>query len=68
MCNGSIVEVSLRDESIVAWDVSSGLGRADSQLMMLVGLALRLTGKLGTRVVTMSANRLLELGLEVAAL
>ena len=68
MCNGSIVKVSLRDESIVAWDVSGGLGRAYGQLVMLIALALRLTREFGTRVVAMSTNRLLELSLEVAAL
>ena len=68
LSDGACVEVRLRDETIVAWDVSGGLGRANGQLVMLIALALRLTGEFGTRVVAMSTNRLLELSLEVAAL
>ena len=66
--NGACVEVRLGDEAIVAWNVSRCLGRAHSQLVMLIGLALGLAREFGTRVVAMSANRLLELGLEVATL
>ena len=40
MSDGARVEVGLRDEAIVAWDVSGGLGRTDRQLVMLIGLAL----------------------------
>ena len=68
LSDGARVEVGLRNETIVAWDVSGGLGRTDRQLVMLIGLALCFTGEFGTRVVAMCANRLLELCLEVAAL
>ena len=68
MCNGSIVKVSLRDESIVAWDVSSSLGGSHGKLVVLVTLRLSLVWQLDSRVVAMGANGCLELSLIVTAL
>ena len=62
------VEVSLRDEAIVSWDMGRGLCCSNSKLMVLVTLRLRLSWQLGTWIVSICSNRFLELSLEVAAL
>lgn len=62
------VEVGLGDESIVAWDVGSGLRSSHGQLVVLVRLVLGITGQFVARVVPISTHRFLELSLEVASL
>ena len=68
LCDGSTVEVGLRDEAVVAWDVRRGLGCTHGQLVVLVTLRLCLAGKLRARVVAVGAHRFLELSLVVASL
>ena len=62
------VEVCLRNEAIIAWDVCCGLCCSNSQLMVLISLRLRFSRQFGTWIVPVCSNRLLELSLEVAAL
>ena len=62
------VEVSLRNKSIVAWNMRSGLRSTNCQLMVLVLLHFRLPRQLGPRVVPVGAEGHLELSVEVAAL
>ena len=68
LCNGIVVEVSLGDETIVAWDVSCSFCGSHGELVVLVALRLSIRGKLDARVVTVGADGSLELGLIVAAL
>ena len=68
LCNGIFVEVSLGDETIVAWDVSCSFCGSHGELVVLVALRLSFSGKLDARVVTVGTDGSLELGLIVAAL
>ena len=68
LLNGSCIEVSLGDETIVSWNVSRRLSGSNSELVVLVALGVSFRWQLVARVVTVCADRLLELCLEVAAL
>ena len=62
------VEVGLGDESVIAWDVRRGLGGSHGELVVLVALHGGVCRQFVARVVAVRPNRLLKLGLEVAAL
>ena len=62
------IEVGLRDETVVAWNMRCGLGCADCQLVVLVGLGLGLPWQFRSWVVAVGAERFLILSVEVAAL
>ena len=62
------VEVRLRDETVVAWNMRCSLGCANCQLMMLVGLRLGLAWQFRSWVMAVGAERFLELSVEVATL
>ena len=68
LLNGRCIEVSLGDETIVPWNMRRGLSRTNCELVVLVALSVSICWKLVARVVTICADRLLELCLEVAAL
>jgi len=50
------VEVSLGDETIVAWDVSGGLGRTHAQLVVLVVHSRRVSVELVSGVLAVGAE------------
>ena len=68
LLNSTAVEVSFRNESVVAWDVGRSLRRSNGKLMMLVSLRLCITIQFSPWVVAVRANRLLELCDEIATL
>ena len=68
LLDGARVEVSLRDEAVVAWNMRCGLGCADCQLVVLVGLRLGLLRQFRSWVMSVGAERFLELSVEVATL
>ena len=62
------VEICLGDETIVTWNVRRSLRCTDSKLVMLIALRLAIGRQLIARVMTVRAERHLELSLEVATL
>ena len=68
LSSGQIVEASLGDETIVAWDMRGRLGSSYGQFVMLITLRLSLSWKLCSWIVAIDSNRLLKLCLEVASL
>ena len=67
LCSSMVVESSLGDEAIVAWDVRCRFCCAHSQFVVLVASHLSILIQLCTRVVAVRSNGLLELSLEVAS-
>ena len=68
LLDGARVEVGLRDETVVAWNMRRGFSCADCQLVVLVGLGLGLPWQFRSWVMAVGAVRNLILSVEVATL
>ena len=56
LLDGARVEVGLRDETVVAWNMRRGFGCADSQLVVLIGLGLGLPWQFRSWVMAVGAE------------